>query len=69
LAESFKISCHEHMVMLAYLFVAFSVETDVSERLTEEHFEPVTRGDDTLAWATGIRRDHKKAWERQCPNS
>jgi hypothetical protein len=37
------------MVMLAYLFVAFSVETDVSERLTEEHFEPVTRGNDTLA--------------------
>ena len=53
MAESFKISCHEHMVMLAYLFVAFSVETDVSERLTEEHFEPVTRGNDTLAWGDG----------------
>jgi hypothetical protein len=56
LAESFKISCHEHMVMLAYLFVAFSVETDVSERLTEEHFEPVTRGNDTLAWGDGDQK-------------
>jgi hypothetical protein len=43
LAQSSEISCHEHMVMLAYLFVAFSLETDVSERLTEEHFEAVTR--------------------------
>ena len=56
MAESFKISCHEHMVMLAYLFVAFSVETDVSERLTEEHFEPVTRGNDTLAWGDGDQK-------------
>jgi hypothetical protein len=56
LAESFKISCHEHMVMLAYLFVAFSVETDVSERLTEEHFEAVTRGNDTLAWGDGDQK-------------
>jgi hypothetical protein len=56
LAEYFKISCHEHMVMLAYLFVAFSVETDVSERLTEEHFEPVTRGNDTLAWGDGDQK-------------
>jgi len=37
------------MVMLAYLFVAFSLETDVSERLTEEHFEEITRWNDTLA--------------------
>src|SRR5215217_3432631 len=44
------------MVMLAYLFVAFSVETDVSERLTEEHFEPVTRGNDTLAWGDGDQK-------------
>jgi hypothetical protein len=43
LAQSSEISCHEHMVMLAYLFVTFSLETDVSERLTEEHFEAVTR--------------------------
>jgi hypothetical protein len=57
------------MVMLAYLFVAFSVETDVSERLTEEHFEAVTRGMIRLLGTTGIRREHKKAWERQCPNS
>jgi hypothetical protein len=56
LAESFKILCHEHMVMLAYLFVAFSVETDVSERLTEEHFEPVTRWNDTLAWGDGDQK-------------
>ena len=53
MAESFKISCHEHMVMLAYLFVAFSLETDESERLTEEHFEAVTRWDDKLAWGDG----------------
>jgi hypothetical protein len=38
---------------LAYLFVAFSLETDESERLTEEHFEAVTRGDDKLAWGDG----------------
>ena len=56
MAESFKISWHEHMVMLAYLSVAFSVETDVSERLTEEHFEPVTRGNDTLAWGDGDQK-------------
>ena len=56
MAESFKISCHEHMVMLAYLFVAFSVETDVSERLTEEQFEPVTRRNDTLAWGDGDQK-------------
>jgi hypothetical protein len=53
LAESSEISCHEHMVMLAYLFVAFSLETDVSERLTEEHFEAVTRWNDKLAWGDG----------------
>jgi len=39
--------------MLAYLFVAFSLETDVSERLTEEHFEAVTRWNDELAWGDG----------------
>ena len=53
MAESTEISCHEHMVMLAYLFVAFSLETDVSERLTEEHFGAVTRWNDTLAWGDG----------------
>ena len=56
MAKSSEISCHEHMVMLAYLFVAFSVETDVSERLTEEHFEPVTRGNDKLAWGDGDQK-------------
>jgi len=53
LAKSSEISCHEHMVMLAYLFVAFSLETDVGERLTEEQFEAVTRWDDTLACGDG----------------
>ena len=38
MAESSEISSHEHMVMLAYLFVAFSLETDGCEWLTEEHF-------------------------------
>ena len=60
MAESLKISCHEHMVMLAYLFVAFSVKTDVSERLTEEHFEPVTRGNDTLAWGDGDQKGQQE---------
>jgi hypothetical protein len=55
LAECSEISCHEHMVMLAYLFVAFSLETDESERLTEEHFEAVTRWDDKLAWGDGAQ--------------
>jgi hypothetical protein len=31
----------EHMVMLAYLFAAFSFKTDVSEGLTEEQLEAV----------------------------
>jgi hypothetical protein len=53
LAESSEISSHEHMVMLASLFVAFSLETDVSERLTEKHFEAVTRWNDELAWGDG----------------
>ena len=53
MAESSEISCHEHMVMLTYLFVAFSLETDVSERLTEEHFEAVTRWNYKLAWGDG----------------
>ena len=53
MAECSEISCHEHMVMLAYLYVAFSLETDESERLTEEHFEAVTRWDDKLAWGDG----------------
>jgi hypothetical protein len=56
LAESSEISCHEHMVMFAYLFVAFSLETDVSERLTEEHFEAVTRWNDTLTWGDGDQK-------------
>jgi Ferritin-like len=33
----------EHMVMLAYLFAAFSLKTDVSEGLTEEQLEAVRR--------------------------
>ena len=49
MAESSEISSHEHMVMLAYLFVAFSLETDVSESLTEEHFEAATRWNEKLA--------------------
>ena len=56
MAESFKISCHEHMVMLAYLFVAFGLETDVSERLTEKHFEAVTRWNYKLAWGDGDQK-------------
>jgi hypothetical protein len=39
----------KHMAMLAYLFTAFSLKTDVSEELIEEHFEAVTRWNDTLA--------------------
>jgi hypothetical protein len=39
--------------MLAYRVVACSLETDVSERLTAEHFEAVTRWDDKLAWGDG----------------
>ena len=35
--------------MLAYLFVTFSLETDVSESLTEEHFEAATRWNEKLA--------------------
>jgi hypothetical protein len=31
----------EHMVMLAYLFAAFSFKTEVSEGLTEEQLEAV----------------------------
>jgi hypothetical protein len=49
LAESSEISRLEHIVMLACLFAAFSLETDVSERLTEEHFEAATRWNDMLA--------------------
>jgi hypothetical protein len=41
------------MVMLAFLFVTFSLETDVSESLTEEHFEAVTRWNNKLAWDDG----------------
>jgi hypothetical protein len=41
------------MVMLAHLFVAFGLETDVSERLAEKHFEAVTRWNDKLAWGDG----------------
>jgi hypothetical protein len=33
----------EHMVMLAYLFAAFSLKTDASEGLTEEQLEAVKR--------------------------
>jgi Ferritin-like len=33
----------EHMVMLAYLFAAFSLKTDASEGLTEEQLEAVRR--------------------------
>jgi Ferritin-like len=33
----------EHMVMLAYLFTALSLKTDVSEGLTDEQFEAVKR--------------------------
>src|SRR5918995_116441 len=33
----------EHMVMLAYLFAAFSLKTDTSEGLTEEQLEAVRR--------------------------
>ena len=53
MAESPEISSHEHIVMLAYLFVAFGLETDVSERLTEKHFEAVTRWNYKLAWGDG----------------
>ena len=33
----------EHMVMLAYLFAAFTLKTDASEGLTEEQLEAVKR--------------------------
>ena len=39
----------EHMVMLAYLFAAFSLKTDVSEGLTEERLEAVKRWNAALA--------------------
>jgi hypothetical protein len=48
------------MVMLAYLFVTFSLEADVSERLTEEHFEAATLWNKKLAWGDG---DQKGAQE------
>ena len=57
----------EHMVMLAYLFAAFSLKTDVSEGLTEEQLEAVKRWNAALAEGEGTSRDHKKTWER--PNS
>ena len=39
----------EHMVMLAYLFAAFSLNTNVSEVLTDEQFEAVKRWNAALA--------------------
>src|SRR5215211_4753361 len=41
------------MVMLAYLFAAFSLKTDVSEGLTEERLEAVKRWNAALAWGGG----------------
>jgi hypothetical protein len=37
------------MVMLAYLFAAFSLNTNVSEVLTDEQFEAVKRWNAALA--------------------
>ena len=34
----------EHMLMLQYLFAAFSLKTDADEGLTEEQLEAVRRG-------------------------
>ena len=53
LAESSEISRLEYMVMLAYLFVTFGLETDVSEGLTEEHVKAATRWNDKLARGDG----------------
>ena len=39
----------EHMVMLAYLFAAFTLKTDASEGLTEEQLEAVKRWNAALA--------------------
>jgi hypothetical protein len=39
----------EHMVMLAYLFAAFSFKTEVSEGLTEEQLEAVKGWNAALA--------------------
>ncbi len=39
----------EHMVMLAYLFAAFSFKTDVSEGLNKEQLEAVKRWKDAIA--------------------
>jgi hypothetical protein len=39
----------EHMVMLAYLFAAFSFKTDVSAGLNEEQLETVKRWKASLA--------------------
>jgi hypothetical protein len=53
------------MVMLAYLFAAFSFKTDVSEGLTEEQLEAVKRWNVLrLLRVAGTRRDRKKTWER-----
>jgi hypothetical protein len=39
----------EHMVMLAYLFAAFSFKTEVSEGLTEEQLEAIKGWNAVLA--------------------
>src|ERR687893_2699312 len=39
----------EHMVMLAYLFAAFSLKTDAGEGLTEEQLEAVRRWEQVIS--------------------
>ena len=41
----------EHMLMLEYLFAAFSLKTDASEGLTEEQLEAVKRWERVISEA------------------
>jgi hypothetical protein len=60
----------EHMVMLAYLFATLSFKTEISEGLAEEQLEAVKGWNvPCLIRVAGTRRDRKKTWERQRPNS